>query len=111
MENELERQVTGLKQGDHLCLIYQDAAEQMAAIVPFMKARLARGEACLYIGDGYHGGRGQCTRRRHETAVAKEWRKGCRKTRSGPMWLASVHTSNIIYSKRIKCRYLVYASD
>lgn len=94
MGSELERQLAGLKPGDHLCTFYQDAAEPMAAIVPFMRAGLARGEGSLYIGDGYHVARGQCTRRRHETAVAKERRKRCRKTRSGPSWLASGHTSD-----------------
>jgi len=49
--NELERELTSLKQGDHVCLIYENAAEQMAAAVPFIKVGLARGARCIYIAD------------------------------------------------------------
>ena len=51
MSVELERQLAGLTPGEHLCLIYEDAAQQMAAIVPFVKAGLTRGECCLYVAD------------------------------------------------------------
>src|SRR5258708_4591988 len=51
MANELERELTNLKQGDHICLIYENAAEQLAAAVPFVKEGLARGERCTYIAD------------------------------------------------------------
>jgi PAS domain S-box-containing protein len=51
MTTELERQLIELKQGDHICPIYETRAEQMAAAVPYMKEGLARGERCLYIGD------------------------------------------------------------
>ncbi len=36
---------------DHLCLIYETREEQFAAVVPFMRLGLARGERCLYIVD------------------------------------------------------------
>ncbi len=36
---------------DHLCLIYETQAEQFAAVIPFMRLGLARGEQCLYIAD------------------------------------------------------------
>ena len=45
----LERQNRGLRHGDHRCLIYESAAEQMAAIVPFLKEGLARNECCISI--------------------------------------------------------------
>ena len=51
MPSELERQVTALKQGDHVCPIYENRAERMAIAVPFLKRGLALGEQCLYIAD------------------------------------------------------------
>src|SRR5438270_9847536 len=47
--NSLERQLAALKPGDHLCLLYEDAAEALAAAAPFIAHGLARGEQCLYI--------------------------------------------------------------
>src|SRR5260370_17922913 len=51
MATDLERQLTGLKQGDHICPIYENAAEQMAVAVPFLKEGLVRAGRCLYIPD------------------------------------------------------------
>lgn len=51
MQSELEHQINNLKQGDHICLIHENAAEQLATVVPFIKDGLARGERCLYILD------------------------------------------------------------
>lgn len=36
---------------DHLCLLYENTQEQFAAIVPFMRVGLERGEKCVYIAD------------------------------------------------------------
>ena len=52
MDGELERRIARLRQGDHLCLIYESAAEQTAALVPFFKAGLAAGDRCLFVGHG-----------------------------------------------------------
>jgi signal transduction histidine kinase/CheY-like chemotaxis protein len=52
VDGELERRIARLHQGDHLCLIYRSAAEQTAALVPFLKAGLAAGERCLFAGHG-----------------------------------------------------------
>jgi PAS domain S-box-containing protein len=49
--DELADQISQLRQGDHLCLIYEDAAEQMAAAVPFIADGLARNERCHHIVD------------------------------------------------------------
>ncbi|HEX9940388.1 MAG TPA: MEDS domain-containing protein [Thermoanaerobaculia bacterium] len=57
MDGELERRIARLRQGDHLCLIYHSAAEQTAALVPFIKAGLAAGERCLFVGHGTSGRR------------------------------------------------------
>ncbi|MBI4495199.1 MAG: MEDS domain-containing protein [Chloroflexi bacterium] len=51
MKTELARQIGDLRQGDHLCLIYEEPAEQMAAVIPFVQDGLARGERCVYIAD------------------------------------------------------------
>jgi serine phosphatase RsbU (regulator of sigma subunit) len=48
---ELERQIGGLRQGDHFCLIYETVTEQMAVVVPFVQDGLARRERCVYITD------------------------------------------------------------
>jgi signal transduction histidine kinase len=45
-----ERRIGQLGQGDHLCLIYDSAAERLAALVPFLKAGLAAGERGLFLG-------------------------------------------------------------
>ncbi|MFP5285368.1 MAG: MEDS domain-containing protein, partial [Thermoanaerobaculia bacterium] len=50
MDGNFARRVARLRQGDHLCLIYDSAAEKTAALVPFFKAGLAAGERCLYVG-------------------------------------------------------------
>jgi signal transduction histidine kinase/ActR/RegA family two-component response regulator len=57
VNGELERRIARLRQGDHLCLVYRSAAEQTAALVPFLKAGLAAGERCLFVGHGTSGRR------------------------------------------------------
>lgn len=57
MDSDLERRSARLRQGDHLCLIYHSAAEQAAALVPFLKSGLAARERCLFIGHGTSGRR------------------------------------------------------
>jgi signal transduction histidine kinase len=52
VDGELERRIARLRQGDHLCLIYESAADQTAALIPFFRAGLATGERCLFIGHG-----------------------------------------------------------
>ncbi len=51
MTSKLEQEVAKLKQGDHLCLIYENSAEQLAVVVPYIRNGLARGERCIYIAD------------------------------------------------------------
>ena len=36
---------------DHLCLIYETQEEQFAAVIPFIKIGLERGERCVYVVD------------------------------------------------------------
>jgi PAS domain S-box-containing protein len=47
-----EPEMSGLRQGDHVCLIYHDTVEQMAAVVPFVTDGMARRERCVYLADG-----------------------------------------------------------
>jgi signal transduction histidine kinase len=49
MTSELERQLSRLGRGEHLCPIHETLAEEMASAVFFMKLGLARGECCSYI--------------------------------------------------------------
>jgi signal transduction histidine kinase len=51
MGSELALQIRRLRQGDHACLLYETPEEQRAAIVPFFREGLARGERCLWIAD------------------------------------------------------------
>src|SRR5687767_4694312 len=47
----LERQIAELRHGEHLCMIYNNRAEQMAATVPFIACGLKAGECCVYMAD------------------------------------------------------------
>src|ERR1700720_882744 len=51
MVTRLKQEFTKLKQGDHICLIYENPGEQLAAAVPFIIDGLAREERCIYIAD------------------------------------------------------------
>src|SRR3712207_6941690 len=37
--------------GDHVCLVYDDAVEQIAAVVPYIELGLKRHERCFYVAD------------------------------------------------------------
>ena len=50
MASELERELSRLSPGDHLCTTHETLAEEIAAAVPFVRQGLARGEHCVYIG-------------------------------------------------------------
>ena len=44
MASEPKPQISGPRPDDHLCMVCQNAAERLAALVPFIKEGLARGE-------------------------------------------------------------------
>src|SRR5579862_3983443 len=49
---DLADQISTIKPGGHLCLFYdQDPAEQLPALVPFIRLGLTQDEQCLYIAD------------------------------------------------------------
>jgi len=49
--DKLARAIEQLTVHHHLCLIHDTQAEQFAAILPFMRIGLQRGERCIYIAD------------------------------------------------------------
>jgi two-component system, LuxR family, sensor kinase FixL len=52
MKSALSQRILDLKQGDHACLLYnEDPAEQMPALVPYIKQGLEEGERCIYVAD------------------------------------------------------------
>jgi PAS domain S-box-containing protein len=52
VKSELAAQIMGLRDGDHLCLFYNRApAEQMPALIPFIREGLAKNEQFVYIAD------------------------------------------------------------
>ncbi len=51
MTTKLDQELSNLKQGDHICLIYENTAEQLEVVVPFIIEGLARGYRCLYVAD------------------------------------------------------------
>ncbi|MFA5810124.1 MAG: MEDS domain-containing protein [Thermoleophilia bacterium] len=50
-QNALKAAIGKLGVHDHLCLIYESREEQLAAVIPFMRIGLERGERCVYIAD------------------------------------------------------------
>ncbi|HWR57763.1 MAG TPA: MEDS domain-containing protein [Thermodesulfovibrionales bacterium] len=50
-QSELVKLIEQLKVHDHLCLIYGTREEQLAAVMPFIRIGLERGEQCLYVAD------------------------------------------------------------
>lgn len=46
---DLRSLILDMKQGDHLCLIYEDEDEWLGVMVPFIRAGLEAGERCMYI--------------------------------------------------------------
>lgn len=47
--DSLQQQVAYLRYGEHLCLIYDDRAEQMATAIPFTTGGLAAGDCCVFV--------------------------------------------------------------
>ncbi len=41
-----------LRPGENICVIYENAHEQLSAVVPFLTAGLSRGERCVCVADG-----------------------------------------------------------
>src|SRR2546430_916352 len=52
---ELKTHVRELKQGDHVCSVYRNRVEQIAVVIPYVLAGLARGECCICVVDDKRG--------------------------------------------------------
>ncbi|MEW6587315.1 MAG: MEDS domain-containing protein, partial [Nitrospirota bacterium] len=50
-EFQLIEAIKRLQIHDHLCLIYEKREEQFAAVIPFIRIGIERGEKCVYIAD------------------------------------------------------------
>jgi PAS domain S-box-containing protein len=75
-ERELEREVSRVTAGSHLCLVYEDESEQLAAVVPYVKTGLGRGERCVYIADDRSVEEIEVALARAGVDVAREHRRG-----------------------------------
>ena len=54
MDSELTQEILNLKDGDHLCVFYdKNPAEQMPALVPFIRDGLSKDEQFIYIADDH----------------------------------------------------------
>lgn len=51
MTTDLERDLSRLKHGAHVCLLYETREEHLAAATIFVKHGLTRGERCIYVAD------------------------------------------------------------
>ncbi len=51
MPNELERRLSELRPGDHLCPLHDDETEQTIVAVTLLKHGLMRGERCVYAAE------------------------------------------------------------
>jgi signal transduction histidine kinase len=76
VDGNLERRLARLRQGDHLCLIYESAAEKTAALVPFFKAGLAARERCLSVGHASDSRRLEAALQEQGVQVASELDRG-----------------------------------
>ena len=48
---DLTTQISALKQGEHLCSVYETTSEMMTQAVPYLKHGLLSGEQCIYVAD------------------------------------------------------------
>jgi PAS domain S-box-containing protein len=51
-DDRIESCLCELRPHDHLCLIYESREEQLAALVPFVRTGIERGDRCFYVADG-----------------------------------------------------------
>jgi PAS domain S-box-containing protein len=51
MMSELEEQLLKLQNGDHLCLLYENPAEQLPALLPLIQQGLTHDEQFIYVAD------------------------------------------------------------
>jgi signal transduction histidine kinase/DNA-binding NarL/FixJ family response regulator len=74
--DDLERRLSRLRHGDHVCFVYDTLAELSAVLVPFLRTGLAAGERCLYIGPAAGAERTEGDLREAGVAVGRELDRG-----------------------------------
>jgi signal transduction histidine kinase/CheY-like chemotaxis protein len=74
--SQLERRLTRLRHGDHVCFIYDTLAELSAILVPFLRTGLADGDRCLYVGPAAGAGRIEGDLRAAGVPVGREIDRG-----------------------------------
>ncbi|WNG62193.1 hypothetical protein F0U59_51455 [Archangium gephyra] len=70
------RQLTRLGLGDHVCLVYERPEEHVAALVPYIRKGLERGECCVYVVDEHGLGEVAAMLEAHGVEVARERARG-----------------------------------
>ena len=76
MGGDLERRLARLRQGDHLCLIFESPEEPSVALVPYFKTGLAAGDQCLYIGPATAARRIEHALSQQKVPVGRELERG-----------------------------------
>jgi signal transduction histidine kinase len=49
--HDFEHRLREINYGDHVCMIYENRDDQLAAVIPFIAHGLSDGDCCLYIAD------------------------------------------------------------
>jgi signal transduction histidine kinase len=75
-ERGFAQRIARLRRGDHLCLLPEDDAERIAAVVPFLERGLASAERCLYIADHHDCATAEESLARAGVAVGREKERG-----------------------------------
>ncbi|WP_235216663.1 MEDS domain-containing protein [Archangium violaceum] len=73
---ETARQLTRLGRGDHVCLVYERPEEHVAALVPYIRQGLERGERCVYVVDEHGVGEVAATLRAHGVETERARARG-----------------------------------
>jgi signal transduction histidine kinase/DNA-binding NarL/FixJ family response regulator len=74
--DDLERRLSRLRHGDHVCFVYDTLAELSAVLVPFLRTGFAAGERCLYIGPAAGAERTEGDLQEAGVAVGRELDRG-----------------------------------
>lgn len=75
-KSEIYAHISELGPGDHACFYYDDAVEQLAALVPFIRLGLERGERCVYLADADAADRTKAALARIGVDVEREVKRG-----------------------------------
>jgi CRP/FNR family transcriptional regulator, nitrogen oxide reductase regulator len=71
-----ERGFAGVQRGDHILLVYEDAVELLAFIVPYIKQGLTEGERCIYVVDDRTSAQVSAVLTDHGVDISRETARG-----------------------------------